>query len=432
MIAETLEGIFGTREAFLQSPELATTAPSYLVKTKQTERYPTGQLAKGGGIPNTNPKTIPYSLVVKRPAEDGDYNAMAAASDKDARDEQNALNATFRPSNVYLFLRSDKELEMENTIDMLARKLAGAREAQQEAFLASRGLTPTETAQVMQERRVEAAAQALETQHTQLPRVAPVRLPTLRPSLLRRAAANDDDDEDEAAPAPPPTIPPPPPPPATRAPIARTAAPAAAAAAAQRVAAAEAAAYVPAANRSLLSGSFSFKDEPKPKPAGPITVALRIRRPKAAVMSVEQGGPAPVAVAAMPPVPRPVWLLDQDDDDMPRIFPDERMEFARPSGGWSETRAPARKARPTVDMEMTAARRHTQTKELRKERRALQSAAMRTPRLPPMPPLVPIPDAEPAPRPKPEKTARMAAAAAAAGAGGGVAPVVQAEIAGVN
>jgi hypothetical protein len=232
MIAETLDGIFGTREAFLQSPELATTAPSYLVKTKQTERYPTGQLAKGGGIPNTNPKTIPYSLVVKRPAEDGDYNAMAAASDKDARDEQNALNATFRPSNVYLFLRSDKELEMEDTIDMLAKKLAGAREAQQEAFLASRGLTPTETAQVMQERRVEATAQALEMQRTQLPRVTPVRLPEMRAAATRRAPM-DDEDEVEMAAAPPPTIPPtarPAPSVAAPLPVARTPAPAAAAA----------------------------------------------------------------------------------------------------------------------------------------------------------------------------------------------------------
>ena len=56
---------------------------------------------------------------------------------------------------------------------------------------------------------------------------------------------------------------------------------------------------------------------------------------------------------------------------------------------------------------------------------------MRTPQVPLMPPLVPIPDAEPAPRPKPERPAR-AAAAAAAGAGGGIVPVIQAEIAGVD
>ena len=49
-----------------------------------------------------------------------------------------------------------------------------------------------------------------------------------------------------------------------------------------------------------------------------------------------------------------------------------------------------------------------------------------------MPPLVPIPDGEPAPRPKLEKPARTTAAAAAAGAGGGIVPVIQAEIAGVD
>ena len=442
MISETLEGIFGTRVPFLTSPELATTAPTYLLKTNQTERYPTGQLAKGGGIPNTTPKTIPYSLVIKQPAEDGDYSAMAEAADKDARDEQATLTATFRPSNVYLFLRSDKEFEMEEIIERLAKKLAGAREAQQAAFLASRGLTPTETAQVLQERRVEAAAQALETQHTQLPRVTPVRLPTARAAVLRRAAA--DDDEDEMAAAQPPTIPPPPPPPppaatAAPVPVARTAAPAAAAAAAQRVAAAEAAAYMPAQNRPTLLGPFTFKEESKPP--GPPTVPLRIRRPKAAVISVEQGGPAPVAVAAMPPVPHPVWLLDEDDEDMPRIFPDEEMAPARSRGTWTERPTPARKAKPTVDMAMTAARRHTNTKGLRIEWRALRSKILRTPMAPAI--TVAEPDSEP-PRPRAAAATAAAAAAAtrtavkaattaaAAGAGGGTVPVMKAEVAGVN
>ena len=124
MISETLEKIFGTCNHLYSLP----LRQRICSRQKQVEHFTSEQLASGGGIPN--------GLVIEKTAKDDDYSAILQASNKDARDSKATLNATFRPSNVCLFLRSDKELQMEELIERLPQKLARACEAQQEAFLA--------------------------------------------------------------------------------------------------------------------------------------------------------------------------------------------------------------------------------------------------------------------------------------------------------
>ena len=72
--------------------------------------------AFGASVRNTNPKRAPYALPMQQMWKDGDYEAMETAHDDDARRAQASLDETFRPSNVYLFLRLDKEMELQSTI----------------------------------------------------------------------------------------------------------------------------------------------------------------------------------------------------------------------------------------------------------------------------------------------------------------------------
>jgi hypothetical protein len=114
------------------------------------------------------PKTMAYRMYGDgfKQFPDGTYHDAVMGMEEDYLERQKALKQVFAPSDVYMFMRADKEQYTQEMIKDYFRAKYEEREEAEEMFLTKYGLAPHEVKTVMAQRRVEAAAKALESART--------------------------------------------------------------------------------------------------------------------------------------------------------------------------------------------------------------------------------------------------------------------------
>jgi hypothetical protein len=114
------------------------------------------------------PKTMAYRMYGEgfKQFPDGTYGDAVLALDEDYVERQKALKQVFAPSDVYMFMRADRENYAQDMMQDYFRSKYEEREEREEMFLRNYGLLPHEVKTVMSQRKVEAAAKALENART--------------------------------------------------------------------------------------------------------------------------------------------------------------------------------------------------------------------------------------------------------------------------
>jgi len=173
-IAETLAGMYHTNIPFLESNKVP-------VIKRKFNFIPTG----GKGDPpraltdqpplkthfydqhvvkSDFPKTMAYRMYGEgfKQFPDGTYHDAVMGLEEDYLERQKALKQVFAAPDVYQFMRADRENSLTFLIEDFFRSKFEEREEEQELFLRDRGLTPVEIKAVMSQKRMTAAAKALE------------------------------------------------------------------------------------------------------------------------------------------------------------------------------------------------------------------------------------------------------------------------------
>lgn len=114
------------------------------------------------------PKTMAYRMYGDgfKQFPDGTYKDAVLGLEEDYIERQKALKQVFAPSDVYQFMRADREQYAEEMMKDYFRSKYEEREEAEEMFLTNYGLLPHEVKTVMAQRRVEAAAKALQSAKT--------------------------------------------------------------------------------------------------------------------------------------------------------------------------------------------------------------------------------------------------------------------------
>lgn len=177
-IAETLAGMYNTNVPFLEGNAVP-------VIKRMFNWIPTG----GAGDPpraltdlpplkthfyeqhsvlSDFPKTMAYRRYGDGFAQmpDGTYRDMVMGVNRDNEELQKAYKQVFAPSDVYMFMRADRENYTEEMIRDYFRSKYEERAEREELFLRDYGLSPLEVQNVMAQRKVQAAAEALNRART--------------------------------------------------------------------------------------------------------------------------------------------------------------------------------------------------------------------------------------------------------------------------
>jgi hypothetical protein len=192
-IPETLAGMYGTNIPFLEGN------PVPVIKRK-FNWIPTG----GKGDPpraltdvpplkthfyeqvvvkSDFPKTMAYRMYGDGFAQmpDGTYNDAVMGVDRDNEELQKSYKQLFAPSDVYMFMRADREQYTQEMMKDYFRSKYEEKQEREEMFLEREGLLPHEIKTVMAERKIESARKALERAATTN------RLPVYQPGMnIRR------------------------------------------------------------------------------------------------------------------------------------------------------------------------------------------------------------------------------------------------------
>jgi hypothetical protein len=113
-----------------------------------------------GGVYNDMAK-IMASGAVDSLWEDGDYNDIVKGMNADYEFNQETLNAQFKPSPVFQFMRADAERYTDETIRDFFQTQYEDKEEQKRAFLMDYGVSPAEAEQMIRRQKVEVAEAAL-------------------------------------------------------------------------------------------------------------------------------------------------------------------------------------------------------------------------------------------------------------------------------
>lgn len=167
---ETLEGIFHTKQPFLESygvpvigrkfnyiPALTMDPPRAL--TEPMNEYMRTRKSEEGVLCDF-PKYTP-SGAINELWEDGDYNDIRRGMNADYEFNQATLHAKFKPSEVYEFMRADAERYTEETIKDFFASQYEDKEEQKRAFLMDYGVSPADAEQIMRQQKAEVASAAL-------------------------------------------------------------------------------------------------------------------------------------------------------------------------------------------------------------------------------------------------------------------------------
>jgi len=167
---ETLEGMYGTKIPFLESynvpvigrkfnyiPALTMDPPRVL--TDPMNAYLRDRKSDQG-VYNDMAK-IMASGAIDSLWEDGDYNDIVKGMNADYEFNQETLNAQFKPSDVYAFMRADAERYTDETIKDFFQSQYEDKEEQKRAFLIDYGMSPAEAEQIMRQQKAEVASAAL-------------------------------------------------------------------------------------------------------------------------------------------------------------------------------------------------------------------------------------------------------------------------------
>jgi hypothetical protein len=93
--------------------------------------------------------------------EDGDYNDVVKGMNADYEFNQATLNAKFKPSNVYQFMRADAERYTDETIkDYFASKYED-KEEQKRQFMMDYGVSPADAEEILRRQKITVAEAAL-------------------------------------------------------------------------------------------------------------------------------------------------------------------------------------------------------------------------------------------------------------------------------
>lgn len=174
LIPETLAGMYHTDIPFLESNKVP-------VIKRKFNFIPTG--GKGDppraltdqpplkthfydqhAVKSDFPKTMAYRMYGDgfKQFPDGTYHDAVLGLEEDYLERQKALKQVFAAPDVYQFMRADRENSLTFLIEDFFRSKFEEREEEQELFLRDRGLTPEEIKAVMSQKRMTAAAKALE------------------------------------------------------------------------------------------------------------------------------------------------------------------------------------------------------------------------------------------------------------------------------
>lgn len=167
---ETLEGMYHTKEPFLESynvpvigrkfnyiPALTMDPPRVL--TDPMNAYLRERRSEQG-VYSDFPKTTAAGAIDAL-WEDGDYNDVRRGMNADYEFNQETLKAQFKPSDVYEFMRADAERYTEETIKDFFASQYEDKEEQKRAFLMDYGMSPAEAEQIMRQQKTEVATAAL-------------------------------------------------------------------------------------------------------------------------------------------------------------------------------------------------------------------------------------------------------------------------------
>ncbi len=177
-IAETLAGMYHTDIPFLEGNKVP-------VIKRKFNWIPTGE--KGDppraltdqpplktyfyeqhAVSSDFPKTMAYRMYGDgfKQFPDGTYHDAVLGLEDDYLERQKALKQVFAPSDVYQFMRADREQYLQEMMKDYFRSKYEEREEAEEMFLTNYGLAPHEVKTVMAQRRVEMAAKALQQAKT--------------------------------------------------------------------------------------------------------------------------------------------------------------------------------------------------------------------------------------------------------------------------
>lgn len=172
-IPQTLAGMYNTKEPFLESNKVSVIARKFnYIPTAKGEGDPPpiqpynpfgvptityGQHAVKCDLAKTNAFGGPATLW-----NDADYDAVRKGMDMDYDEKQDGLNKAFKPSEIVNFLREEADNTLQSAMRDYFIDKAKNDEESKRYFLEQYGLTPDETNELMRQKKVEAAAAALE------------------------------------------------------------------------------------------------------------------------------------------------------------------------------------------------------------------------------------------------------------------------------
>lgn len=167
---ETLAGMYGTDMPFLESvkapvmgrkfnyiPALTMDPPRVL--TDGINAY-TRERRSDQGVMCDFPKSMTGGAI-NQLFEDGDLNDIVRGVNADYEFNQETLNAKFKPSDVYQFMRADAERYTDETIrDFFATKFED-KEEQKRDFMSDYGVSPADAEMILRKQRIDVAEAAL-------------------------------------------------------------------------------------------------------------------------------------------------------------------------------------------------------------------------------------------------------------------------------
>jgi hypothetical protein len=173
----TLAGMYNTKEPFLESNKVSVIARkfNYIPTAKGEGDPPAMQPYNPFGVP-----TITYGQHAVKcdlaktnafggPAtlwNDADYDAVRKGMDMDYDEKQDGLKKAFKPSEIVNFLREEADNTLQSAMRDYFIDKAKNDEESKRYFLEQYGLTPDETNELMRQKKVDAAAAALERRLT--------------------------------------------------------------------------------------------------------------------------------------------------------------------------------------------------------------------------------------------------------------------------
>jgi hypothetical protein len=184
----TLAEMYHTEEPFLEGISIPVIARKFnYIATEKGKGDPAYMLSEPYNPFNV--KTIEYkqhavkSDFPKRNAyggsavlwDDGDYDDIRKAMDMDYDEKQIGLKKAFKPSEIVNYLREEAENNLTNAMREYYIDAAKNDEESKRYFLEQYGLTPDETNELMRQKKVEAAAEALNRRISNPKRLDPSR-----------------------------------------------------------------------------------------------------------------------------------------------------------------------------------------------------------------------------------------------------------------